>query len=319
VSSVDGLLDATVVAGFTRPGFVIRARHFDPLPAMPGKTVVVTGGTSGIGGAAAHALAALGARVVVVGRDRAKLDTTTAAIQGSGGEAIGLGADLGRLGEVRDLAARLGDLDGGVDVLVNNVSVLAEQRSITEDGIETTLATNLVCPFLLTNLLVPLLAASGAGRVVTVSSGGMYTQPLVVDDLEMSEREYDGAVAYARTKRAQVALTELWADRLRLVGVVAHAMHPGWVDTPGLAASLPAFHTLLRPILRDADQGADTIAFLSAAAEPGDVTGLFWHDRLPRPTHRLRRTRSDDRERSRLWAFLTARSGWVEPGGWPQG
>lgn len=317
MTATDTLLEATVVGSFSRIGFAVRSRHYDPLPSMVGKTVVVTGGTSGIGLAAARTLAALGATLVVVGRDRAKLDRAVDTVTTEGeGAAIGLGADLSLLGDVRCLGEEIAGEIGPIDVVVNNVSVLSPQYRSTADGIESTLATNLLGPFLLTNLLVPRLAERG-GRVVTVSSGGMYTQPLDVAKLEPEADGYRGAVAYARTKRAQVVLTELWAQRLSGFGIVAHAMHPGWVDTPGLRSSLPGFHRLARPLLRSAEQGADTIAFLAAADPPRQTTGLFWHDRRPRRTHRLPGTRGDDAaERARLWRFLSARTGWTEPDEW---
>ena len=106
---------------------------------------------------------------------------------------------------------------------------------------------------------------------------------------------------YARTKRAQVILTELWAKRLAGTGVVVHAMHPGWADTPGVASSLPRFHRLTGPLLRSPEQGADTIVWLGAAAEPGESSGGFWHDRRRRPTHRVPWTRETPEDRERLW------------------
>ena len=314
---IDQLLEATVVGSFTRPGFAMRSRGFEPLPSLAGKTVVVTGGSSGIGLAAGRRLSALGARVVIAGRDEARLRHAAATVGALGGEVVTVAADLSRLDEVRRLAAELDTLDGSLDVLVNNVSVLSPRYAITEDGLERTLATNLVGPFLLTNLVAPRLVASGSGRIVTVSSGGMYTQRLDIAGLEVGEGHHRGSVAYARTKRAQVVLTELWAERLRSHGVVAHAMHPGWVDTPGLAASLPVFRTLMLPLLRDADQGADTIAYLAAAAEPGRRSGLFWHDRRPRSTHRLAGTKAGDAQRFELWDRLESLSDWSAPIGWP--
>ena len=115
---------------------------------------------------------------------------------------------------------------------------------------------------------------------------------------------------YARTKRAQVILTELWAKRLAGTGVVVHAMHPGWVDTPGVASSLPRFHRLTGPLLRSPEQGADTIVWLGAAAEPGESSGGFWHDRRRRPTHRVPWTRETPEDRERLWRECERLTGW---------
>ena len=132
-------------------------------------------------------------------------------------------------------------------------------------------------------------------RVLFVSSGGMYTRRLDVDDLQSRRGTYDGRVAYARTKRAEVVLAERWAAALAGTGVVVHAMHPGWADTPGIKSSLPAFQRIMRPLLRTPEQGADTIVWLAAAEEPGRTTGRFWCDRHVRATHRLARTQRDCR------------------------
>jgi NAD(P)-dependent dehydrogenase (short-subunit alcohol dehydrogenase family) len=196
-----------------------------------------------------------------------------------------------------------------LDVLVNNAGLLPSERTSSPDGIELTLATNVIGPFLLTSLLVTLLRASAPTRIVTVSSGGMYTQRIDVDDLQGASADFDGPAIYARTKRAQVILTELWARRLQATGVVAHAMHPGWVDTPGLRSSLPNFSRLTRPLLRTPEEGADTIVWLGAADLPGRSSGGFWHDRRQRPTHRVPWTKESAQDRERLWNACAGLSG----------
>jgi dehydrogenase/reductase SDR family protein 12 len=141
----------------------------------------------------------------------------------------------------------------------------------------------------------------------------MYSEPLVVDDLEMPAASYDGTTAYARAKRAQVTLAELWAERLAAQGIVVHSMHPGWADTPGVARSLPKFRRLVGPLLRTPAEGADTLVWLAAAdGAPLTSTGRFWLDRRPRALHRLGSTRRSDSpaERARLWAWVTDKSGW---------
>ncbi len=195
-----------------------------------------------------------------------------------------------------------------LDVLVNNAGVLTQGRELSAGGIELTLATNVIGPFLLTQLLVGLLERGAPSRIVNVASGGMYAQKLRVDDLQSEQGDFDGPTVYARTKRAEVVLTEMWAQRLAGTGVTVHAMHPGWADTGGLKSSLPRFHRATRPLLRSPDQGADTIVWLGAAAEPADSSGGFWHDRRRRPTHLLPRTRETEAERSRLWAECVALS-----------
>ena len=113
-------------------------------------------------------------------------------------------------------------------------------------------------------------------------------------------------MAYARAKRALVTLTQMWAERLAPYGVVVNAMHPGWADTPGVASSLRAFHAVTKPLLRDADEGADTITWLAAAPEADEVTGGFWLDREPHPTNVLPGTRETSAERRQLLKALAA-------------
>ena len=120
-------------------------------------------------------------------------------------------------------------------------------------------------------------AEDRAPSVIWVSSGGMYTQKLRADDLQYRDGEYSGTTAYARTKRMQVVLAEEWADGSH--GTVVHSVHPGWVDTPGVADSLPTFKSVARPIRNYAQQGADTFVWMAAAAEPVHSSGRFWHDR----------------------------------------
>ncbi len=310
--TLDGLLETTVLGSFTNVGYRLRSRSWSGLlPAMDGETVLVTGGSSGIGLAAARRMKELGARVIVVGRNPEKLDAAVAALEDiPRGEVDAVRADLSTIAGVRDLAERVLDDEPGLSVVVNGASVLPVKHELTADGIELTVATNLVGPFLLTGLLLPRLAENAPARIITVSSGGMYTQPLEVDTLELGADDFSGATAYAKTKRAQVVLTEMWAEQLEGTGVVAHSTHPGWVDTPGLADSLPAFHTVMGPLLRSPEQGADTIVYLAAADEPMQTSGGFWHDRRPRPVHRLRRTKERPGERKRLWEYLIDRSGW---------
>jgi dehydrogenase/reductase SDR family member 12 len=296
-SLVDRLLDLTVAPGYSRLGYAVRSRGFEELPRLDGKVALVTGATSGIGLAAAELLGELGAGVHLTARDEERGER---ARQQAGAERSWL-CDLSSMRSVRDFARRFSAEQPKLHVLVNNAGVLLPERRLSDDGYELALATNVLGPFLLTGLLLPALQAGAPSRIVNVSSGGMYTQRLRADDLQSEHSAYDGATVYAHHKRAQVVLTELWAERLDGSGVTVHSMHPGWVDTPGLEASLPRFHRLTKPALRTAEQGADTIAWLAAAEEPVRSSGAFWHDRRTRPTHLLPRTRESDAERQRLW------------------
>ncbi len=313
-SLLDTVLDRTVLAGYTRVGYRLRRGLWSTseLPSMGGKAVLVTGGTSGLGLAAAEGFAQLGATVQLAVRSEQRGGRARAQIVARSPHSdvrVGL-CDLSDLESVRSFAKRLSAETGRLDVLVNNAGVLASERTLSVDGIELTFATNVVGPFLLTNLLLPLLERSRPARIVNVSSGGMYTQRIHLDDLQMAHGEFDGPTAYARTKRAQVILSELWAERLRDTGVVVHAMHPGWADTPGLKASLPRFHSLTKHLLRTPREAADTILWLSAADEPARSSGSFWHDRRERPTHRVPWTKQTPQDYERLWTECERLSGW---------
>lgn len=299
--------------GFTNLGYHWHKRSWKPLAvSLRGRTVVVTGATSGLGQAAALQLAELGARVILVGRNGDKAEATRREIRaatGSDNIAVAL-ADLSVLADVRRLARKLLATESRIHVLVNNAGVLLNQRTTTAEGNEATLATNLLAPYLLTQSLLPRLRESAPSRIINVSSGGMYATGLALDDLQYEKSAYDGSRAYARTKRALVTLTEIWAAQLTGSGVVVHAMHPGWADTPGVAGALPAFHAITRRFLRTVDQGADTITWLAASPEAAKVSGMFWLDREPHTTCVLPGTDPSSHERKELTAALARLTGW---------
>jgi NAD(P)-dependent dehydrogenase (short-subunit alcohol dehydrogenase family) len=149
--------------------------------------------------------------------------------------------------------------------------------------------------------------------VIAVTSGGMYTQALDLDDLESRQGPYSGARAYARAKRAQVALMREWARRMRGEGIAFVAMHPGWADTPGLRETLPGFHRVMRPLLRTPAEGADTIAWLAADPDPVSLTGRLYLDRRARPFDRLPATRLSSGDRLRLWDRIVGLAGIPDP------
>ena len=309
-SLLDTALDLSILGGYTSVGYRIRSRGWTALPRMEGKVVLITGATSGLGLAAADGFARLGATVWLAVRNRERGKDARETIFEHLGEAdvhLGL-CDISRLDSVREFAERFTTEAPRLDVLVNNAGVLTQERELSADGIELTLATNVIGPFLLTQLLIPMLERSVPSRIVNVSSGGMYTQKLRADDLQSEQEDFDGPTVYARTKRAEVVLSEMWAQRLAGAGVTVHAMHPGWADTPGVRSSLPRFYRATRPLLRSPVQGADTIVWLGAAAEPAETSGGFWHDRRRRPTHLLPGTRETEVERDRLWSECVALS-----------
>jgi dehydrogenase/reductase SDR family protein 12 len=322
-ATLDTILDRTIVAGYTNVGYRIRSRgwHAADLPRMDGKVAAVTGATSGLGLAAAEGFARLGASVWLIVRDRERGERARSEIVArSGSEDVQLGVcDLSKLASVRSFAGRFPGRVPRLDVLVNNAGAMTQQRELSADGIELTFATNVIGPFALTNLLTPLLQRSAPSRIINVSSGGMYAQRLPIDDLQSTRGSFDGAVAYARSKRAEVVLTEIWAHRLAGSGVTVHAMHPGWADTPGIRSSLPRFYQATRPLLRTPAQGADTIVWLGAADGPAQHPGRFWHDRRSRPVHLLPWTRETPADRVSLWEQCVELSGWHEPAAGPGG
>ncbi len=206
-------------------------------------------------------------------------------------------ADMSSLCSVRAFASHFSARRCGLHVLINNAGVLAGERDLSADGHEPTFATNLFGMFLLTDELLPQLLSGAPSRLISVSSGGMYT----ASDLESESGDGSGPAAYRCSKRAQVVLTELWAERLRGTGIVVHAIHPGWADTPGVAHWLPTFHRLTGPLLRSPSEGADTIAWLASAPEPARSSGPSWHDRRARPTRGVPWTHESESGRQELW------------------
>lgn len=309
---LSGALDATVAPGFSRIGYAVRSRlggwaapeSFD----MAGRTVVVTGPTSGLGREVAFMLAATGSSVVLVARNRDKCDALatelTATVPGALLDVVI--ADMGDLEAVARASREILARHGRLDALVHNAGALLNERSVSPQGHETTVASHVLGPHLMTRLLLPALRA-GHGRVITVSSGGMYAMALPViagaRTLEMGEHNYDGTRQYAIAKRAQVTLNEMWAGQEP--GVTFVAMHPGWADTPGVQESIPGFRRVTRPILRTSREGADTIAWLAVVPDIPGGSGTFWCDREQRSIHKTPSTRRADTPdaRARLWEW----------------
>jgi len=306
-SLVDRLLDRSVVLGYTQVGYRWRRRHWSPPPpgSMAGRRVLVTGATSGIGRAAAARLASLGATVHVLGHnpDRAAAALAWLLERVPDGDFHLEQCDVSSLPDVQRFCAELRDRVPRLDALVHNAGVFSERRSETDEGHEYTLAAHVLGPHLMTRLLSPLLVAGRRPHVVFVTSGGAYAQPLADHDLEFTEGRYSGAAAYARTKRMEIVLAGVWADRLRGDGVGVHLVHPGWVDTPGVRTFLTTFRLVTAPVIRTPEQGADTLVWLLATDDVQPVTGGLWHDRQVRPEHYRSGTRETPAQRERLWEF----------------
>ena len=309
--AIDKALDASIAGGFGEPGYLLR-RHLpawpdDPRPnALVGKHIAVTGASSGIGVAASRQLSDLGAHVHLIVRNPDKATPVAAALPGASTVWM---CDLADLDSVATCAKELDEKGIDLSGLVHNAGVMPARHTLTPQGFEQSMAVHVLGPALLTELLRRRLSG---GRVVLVTSGGMYAQRLRIDDLAYLEEPYRPAKAYARSKRAQVELLQPLQDRWSDLTVAA--MHPGWVDTPGVRESLPGFARLTHPVLRDADAGADTITWL-AATETRLPGGRLWHDRQVRPSNRLGRTAAGHDERDVLldWVY-EALEPWLEPG-----
>jgi NAD(P)-dependent dehydrogenase (short-subunit alcohol dehydrogenase family) len=304
-------LDAAVVPGFSKIGYAIRKRlgNWQPVSSfdLRGKTVVITGPTSGLGKEVARQLAPTGANLVLVARNEEKCARVIDEIAPlcTENKPVFVRAEMGDLESVRSACSAIQLQFTHIDVLIHNAGALLNSRQVSPQGIEQTIASHVVGPFLMTTLLLPLM---NGGRVVTVSSGGMYSSGLPAfnkgETLEMPAHKYGGSKQYAIAKRAQVTLNEMWATREPQTEFVS--MHPGWADTPGVQESIPGFRRVTAPILRSASEGADTIAWLAAVNPLPGTSGTFWSDREVRPTHKTPQTKKRDTSETRkaLWALL---------------
>ena len=273
---------------------------------MTGKTVLVTGGTGGIGLATAAGLAGLGARVGIVGRDAARSEAAATNLRGSGAEVDVFVADMSSQREVRRLAEEVLAAYPRLDVLVNNVGGYWATRRTTVDGLEHTFAVNHLAPFLLTNLLLDRLRASAPARVVTVSSGAQAMGRIDFEDLQ-GERAYNGQHAYNQSKLANVMFTYELARRLQGSGVTANALHPGVVRTNfGREDSKGWMRTMLpiiRPFLKSPERGAATSVYLASSPELTGVTGQYFANSKPKTSSKASH---DAAAAARLWDMSAA-------------
>lgn len=302
-------MDLTVVPGFTRIGYSLRSRGWtDPTAGKPlaGKAVLITGPTAGLGTATARGLALAGADLHLAVRNLPKGEALATELRNEiPDSAVTVWeCDVSDLESVRGFAGIFCDSVERLEVLIHNAGILAPERQRSAQGFELTFATNALGPFLLTELLLGPLERGAPSRVIFVSSGGMYAEKLNVDDIQLDNRQFRGDRFYAHTKRIEVILAEQISERYGAKGITGHSSHPGWAYTAGMAVALPRFHKLTGPILRTAEQGADTVVWMSSAPEVLEHPGGFWHDREPRPKHRLPSTREAASERAEMWRQL---------------
>jgi retinol dehydrogenase-14 len=272
---------------------------------MAGRTVLVTGGSRGIGRATAVGLAAMGAHVAITGRDRGRTESAALEIRGAGGQVDMFVADMSTQSEVRRLAEEVLQSLSRIDVLINNVGGYWNTRHVTADGLERTFAVNHLAPFLLTNLLLDRLKHSAPARVITVSSHAHARGRIDFDDLQ-GERSYSGARAYDQSKLANVLFIYELARRLQDTSVTANALHPGVVST-SFGAEDPSgvqrfFVPFMRPFMRTPVQGAATSIRMASAPNLQQVTGRYFATNKPK---RSSKRSYDPAIAARLWQVST--------------
>ncbi len=283
-------------------------------PRMDGKICLVTGATSGIGQVTAATLAALGAAVGVVGRNPAKTERVVAQIRAESGNARvhGFLADFADLEQVRRLAAAVHEHFDRLDVLVNNAGAFFLRREPTPYGVEKTFLVNHLAPFLLTNLLLDLLRAAPAGRVINVASSMHRLGALDWDDLAFAHG-YGGMKAYGRSKLANLLFTRELARREAGTALTVNAMHPGRVATGiwkvGFAPLDRLAQWAIAPFALTPEQGADTILYLATSPEVATVSGQYFVARKPVKSSEAAR---DDALARKLWEVSAALVGLAE-------
>jgi retinol dehydrogenase-14 len=271
---------------------------------MAGKTAVVTGASGGIGAVTARELARAGARIFLIGRDPNRTEMVAAAIEAeSDAEVIGLACDFKRLSCVRETSREILESGDSVDVLCNNAAAIFRERTITEDGNESTFQVNYLAPFLMTHLLRPALALEPPSRVITVSSDAhVYVQGGIRFEDPTFERGWSSFRSYAHSKLADImfayALAQGWAG----TGVSSNAMHPG-VAATGLGrhgwGAFGFVYERAKVIFPTSEQAADTLLYLASSPDVEGASGLYYFRRKPKRSSRASYDRSAQR---RLWS-----------------
>ncbi|KAM9347873.1 dehydrogenase/reductase SDR family member 12 [Symphorus nematophorus] len=293
---------------YTKSGYEAASKHFSPADLdvnLNGRSFVITGANSGIGKATAQEIANRGGTVHMVCRNQERAEKAKDEIvEKSKNQNVHVHiVDMSRARQVWEFAQNFSE-NNTVHVLINNAGCMVNQRELTEEDLEKNFATNTLGTYILTTALIPALKKAEDSRVVTVSSGGMLTQKLNVDDLQFEKGTFDGTMAYAQNKRQQVILTERWASQHKEIHF--SSMHPGWADTPAVQTSMPSFHAKMQSKLRTEAMGADTTVWLAvSAAAVKEPSGLFFQDRKVVPTHLpLASSRATPQEEQKLLTVL---------------
>ncbi|MGH6771558.1 MAG: SDR family NAD(P)-dependent oxidoreductase [Xanthobacteraceae bacterium] len=275
----------------------------DSISTMRGKVVVMTGATSGIGRLAAARLAALGARIVFVARDKTRAEDSLAELRRCGGSAEHRAhyANLTRLADMKRVGAEIAAAEPHIDVLINNAGSLFGSRKLTEDGLERTFAVNHMAYFVLTRCLRERLIASAPARIVNTASDAHRGERLDLSDLQMSNW-FSGRKAYGRSKLCNILFTRELARRLAPSGVTANCLHPGFVTTnlgQHEAGLMKLGIWLAMRFAGNPEDGARTMVHLANSPEIANVTGAYFHDCQP---HKPTAEALDDETGRRLWA-----------------
>jgi NAD(P)-dependent dehydrogenase (short-subunit alcohol dehydrogenase family) len=270
---------------------------------MQGKTVLITGGTNGIGKATALELARVGARVIIVGRSAEKAEKVASELRAgsSGGRIEWLIADLSIMTQTAQLADTFRQRYDRLDVLINNAGAIFSTREITSEGLEATFALNHMSYFILTALLLDMLKASAPSRIVNVASGA-YMVGINFDDIQC-ERSYSmgGFAAYGASKMMNILFTYALARRLQGAGVTVNTMSPGPVSTnfgADMGGVIGLGFKLMRPFMQTPAQGARTVIYLASSPEVASATGQYWINQRP---SRTSTATHDERNQNRLW------------------
>ena len=270
---------------------------------MQGKVCIVTGSNSGIGKATAEGLAKLGARVIMVVRNQQRgEEARSEIIKNSGNDSVDLLlCDLASMSDIKKLADVFLSRYSRLDVLINNAGAVFDEREVTVDGFERTLAVNYLAPFLLTRELLTILKTSAPARVINLTSGLHVRGRVDFEDLQ-SERHYSGMSAYANAKLMVLMFTYELAKRLNGTGITVNAVHPGFVATnlgrnTGSKRSSVMFG-MMRPFQISPQKAAETPVYLASSPEVQEMTGRYWSKMQERRSSEA----SYDREtQERLW------------------
>jgi dehydrogenase/reductase SDR family member 12 len=263
-------MDAIRKMQFMYRGYKTFTKNEKPFPAieadMTGKNFVVTGGNSGIGYSAAKQMAKLGANVYLVCRNPERGEKALEKLReetGSKNAHLILG-DMGERDSMNEVARELAKKMDKIDIFVHNAGCMLHEKQFTKDKIEKNFAVNAFTIYYLTKKIMPMLHKNS--RVVAVSSGGMLTEKINVDNLYMDKEKFDGTTQYARNKRQQMCIIEEFAKMYPENGLFL-AMHPGWVDTAAVREAMPDFHKKFKDVLKSEDEGSDTIVWLSTVPQ----------------------------------------------------